>query len=142
MPNPLQTLIMKNLDRRLSSVMALIVVLLVLNVWFAYHNIRQMNDDERLVTHSQNVRNALENILSLTKDAETGQRGYIITGEPIYLEPYNAAITTINERIKLLEQLTRDNPVQQTHLAALKTLIANWSISTSMPLMPCQKAVS
>jgi hypothetical protein len=49
MPNPLQTLIMKNLDRRMSSVMALIVVLLVLNVWFAYHNIRQMNDDERLV---------------------------------------------------------------------------------------------
>jgi hypothetical protein len=33
----------------MSSVMALIVVLLVLNVWFAYHNIRQMNDDERLV---------------------------------------------------------------------------------------------
>jgi PAS domain S-box-containing protein len=105
--------------------MGLIVVLLVLNVWFAYHNIRQMNDDERLVNHSQNVRNALENILSLATDAETGQRGYIITGEATYLEPYNAAIATINERIKLLEQLTRDNPVQQTHLAALKTHLAN-----------------
>jgi PAS domain S-box-containing protein len=116
---------MKDLDRRLSYVMGLIVVLLLLNVWFAYRNIRQMNDDERLVTHSQNVRNALENILSLATDAETGQRGYIITGEPTYLEPYNAAIASINERIKLLEQLTRDNPAQQTHLAALKTRIAN-----------------
>ena len=111
---------MKNVDRRLSYVMGLIVVLLALNVWFAYHNIRQMNDDERLVTQTENVLSALENIMSLAKDAETGQRGYIITGEPTYLEPYNAAIATMNDRIGLLEQLTRDNPAQQTHLAALK----------------------
>jgi PAS domain S-box-containing protein len=116
---------MKNLDRRLSYVMGLIVVLLALNVWFAYHNIRQMNDDERSVTQTQNVLSALENIISLAKDAETGQRGYIITGEPTYLEPYNAAIATMNDKIGLLEQLTRDNPAQQTHLAALKTHLAN-----------------
>jgi len=105
--------------------MGLIVVLLALNVWFAYHNIRQMNDDERSVTQTQNVLSALENIISLVKDAETGQRGYIITGEPTYLEPYNAAIATMNDRIGLLEQLTRNNPAQQTHLAALKTHLAN-----------------
>jgi PAS domain S-box-containing protein len=116
---------MKNLDRRLSYVMGLIVVLLVLNIWFAYRNIRQMNDDEQLVTHTQNVLNTLEGIISLAKDAETGQRGYIITGEPAYLEPYKAAIAEIDAKVKLLEQLTRDNPVQGGLLPGLKTQIAN-----------------
>jgi len=116
---------MKNLDRRLWYVMGLIVVLLVLNVWFAYHNIRQMNDDERLVTHAQNVLNTLESIISLAKDAETGQRGYIITGEATYLEPYKTAIATIDERVKLFEQLTQDNPIQAALLPGLKTRLEN-----------------
>ena len=116
---------MRKLDRGLLSVIGLVVVLLLLNTWFAYHNIRQMHDDARMVDHTHHVLAALENIISLAKDAETGQRGYIITGEPSYLEPYNAALSAINEPVRTLEQLTRDNPAQQARIPVLKNRIAN-----------------
>jgi len=108
----------------LLSVMGLVVVLLLLNTWFAYHNIRQMHDDARRVDHTQNVINALERIISFAKDAETGQRGYIITGEPRYLEVYDAAVSAINGPVRALEQLTRDNPAQQARIPVLKNRIA------------------
>jgi PAS domain S-box-containing protein len=116
---------MKNLDRGLLSVMGLVVVLLLLNTWFGYHNIRQMHDDAQMVDHTHHVLAALESIISLAKDAETGQRGYLITGEASYLEPYNAALSAINESVRTLEQLTRDNPAQQARIPILKNRIAN-----------------
>lgn len=107
---------MKSLDRGLLPVIGLVVVLLLLNTWFAYYNIRQIHDDARMVDHTHHVLAALETIISLAKDAETGQRGYIITGEPSYLETYNAALSAINEPVRTLEQLTRDNPAQQARI--------------------------
>jgi PAS domain S-box-containing protein len=116
---------MKNLDRGLLSVMGLVVVLLLLNTWFAYHNIRQMHDDARMVDHTHHVLAALKSIISLAKDAETGQRGYLITGESSYLEPYNAALSAINEPVKALEELTLHNPTQRARIPDLKDRIAN-----------------
>ena len=68
---------------------------------------------------------SLERIISLAKDAETGQRGYIITGEAAYLEPYNGAIATIDEQVNALEQLVREHPAQQALIPALKNRIAD-----------------
>jgi PAS domain S-box-containing protein len=116
---------MKSLDRGVLSVLGIVVVLLLLNTWFAYHNIRQMHNDARMVDHTQNVINALESIISFAKDAETGQRGYIITGEPRYLAVYDSALSSINEPVTALEQLTRDNPSQQARIPPLKNRIAN-----------------
>ena len=107
------------------SVLGLVVVLLSLNTWFAYHHIRQMHNDARMVDHTHNVINALESIISFAKDAETGQRGYIITGEPRYFVVYDSAVSSINEPVRALEQLTRDNPSQQARIPALKNRITN-----------------
>ena len=63
--------------------------------------------------------------MSLAKDAETGQRGYLITGETSYLEPYNIALANIDKQVKTLEQLTADNPAQQARIPALKNRIAD-----------------
>ena len=51
-----------------------------------------------------------KDLLSQLKDAETGQRGYLITGEDNYLQPYNSAIATIGKNVKQLRQLTSDDP--------------------------------
>jgi len=116
---------MKSLDRGVLAGLGLVVVLLSLNTWFAYHHIRQMHNDARMVDHTHNVINALESIISFAKDAETGQRGYIITGEPRYLVVYDSAVSSINEPVRALEHLTRDNPSQQARIPALKNLITN-----------------
>jgi methyl-accepting chemotaxis protein len=57
------------------------------------------------------------------KDAETGQRGYIITGVDSYLEPYQSALAAIKSTVENVRKLTADNPNQQRRLAALSPLI-------------------
>jgi signal transduction histidine kinase len=64
-------------------------------------------------------------ILSLIKDAETGQRGYIITGQEEYLHPYNEAIGQINNQILKLRQLTKENDDQQARIPILENKISD-----------------
>ncbi|MGD0341469.1 MAG: CHASE3 domain-containing protein [Bacteroidales bacterium] len=76
-------------------------------------------------THTYQVLQNQEQILSLLKDAETGQRGYIITGDERYLEPFNIAVKSINQKIDDGLELTKDNPAQQERIAKVKLLAAD-----------------
>jgi len=49
------------------------------------------------------------------KDAETGQRGYLLTGEKSFLQPYNGSYQKAVETIEEFRQLTPDNPQQQAN---------------------------
>ena len=56
-------------------------------------------------------------------NAETGQRGYLITGQPRYLEPYNSALSQIDDQYEALRQLTVDDAAFQSRLASLQPVI-------------------
>jgi len=90
----------------------------------SYMNTTKLTTTASWVTHTHQVLEAREAILSLLKDAETGQRGYLITGEPRYLEPYNNARSSLSQAVSKLRELTADNPVQQQRIAALDPLVA------------------
>ena len=75
------------------------------------------------VTHSYQVDNGLDDLLSSLKDAETGQRGYVITGDESYLAPYQKALTDIPTELQSLRQLTAGNASQQQRLNDLGSLI-------------------
>ena len=112
-------------DRILMFVIVVVAGLLLVNAWLGYHNIGQMRSESISASRTRDALIAIETIMSLAKDAETGQRGYLITGEPSYLEPYISALTNIDKQVKTLERLTADNPVQQARIPALKERIAN-----------------
>src|SRR5882757_9581440 len=78
-------------DKGLVIGAGLVIALLIVDAALSYKNTRELNKHAQLVTHTNEVLVALEEVVSTTKDAETGQRGYIITGEPSYLAPYNTA---------------------------------------------------
>ena len=61
-------------------------------------------------------------ILGLVVDAETGQRGYLITDDPVYLEPYQAATSQIEGRLARLDNLTRNSAIQQQRIHDLQRL--------------------
>ncbi len=90
----------------------------------AYLNFRILKADTALVVHSGDTLTALGDVLSTVNDAETGQRGYLLTGNESYLRPYGAAAAEIGPRLDVLQRLTVDNPTQQDRLAALKPRIA------------------
>ena len=73
--------------------------------------------------HTYEVVGQLEKTLSLLQDVETGQRGYVITGDESYLEPYQAALGIIDKTLQQVRKLTEDNPAQQQRLDALEPLV-------------------
>ncbi|MGE3803793.1 MAG: CHASE3 domain-containing protein [Gemmataceae bacterium] len=77
----------------------------------------------RSVLHTNNVLLALESLLSTMKDAETGQRGFLVTGEEPYLEPYQKATGEVSDRLATLRGLIADNTGQQARLLELDTAI-------------------
>lgn len=76
------------------------------------------------VIHSQKVLYKLEDVLSQMKDAQTGQRGYIITGQKRYLKPYRTATQNVNQQVKEIRKLTAGNFNQQRRLDTLEPLLS------------------
>ena len=75
-------------------------------------------------TESAGIRRALdanENLLSNVKDAETGQRGYLLTGKRQYLEPYVAASDRVHSSLETLRGLLRNDPSQKDRIEALSS---------------------
>ncbi|MFA9391095.1 MAG: methyl-accepting chemotaxis protein [Prolixibacteraceae bacterium] len=76
------------------------------------------------VSHTQEVLKEINHILGLLKDTETGQRGFVITGEEDYLEPFNNAKAELPIQIERLKTLTSDNENQQNRIKILNGLIS------------------
>ncbi|HEY9783354.1 MAG TPA: PAS domain S-box protein [Leptolyngbyaceae cyanobacterium] len=92
--------------------------------WNSYRSVTNLVETSNQAAQTQKIILSLENVLSQIKDAETGQRGYIITGQERYLQPYRDATTDIGRKIKDLRQLNLNNPRQQQRLNTLEPLIA------------------
>jgi PAS domain S-box-containing protein len=88
----------------------------------SYLGIQRLTDTNRGVIHTHEVLEKLEQVLSALKDAETGQRGFVLTGEERYLDPYTRAAGEIQKDIDSVESLTKDNPEQQKSLQQLQKL--------------------
>jgi signal transduction histidine kinase len=75
------------------------------------------------VQHTQRVQNLIEHLLRLAVDAETGQRGYLLSGRESQLERYVEARNEIPISLNQLRTLTKDNPVQVAQLVNVGTLL-------------------
>ncbi len=93
-----------------------LIVLIMVGV-IAYQSTVALLDAAARRQHSHNVLTNIELMLSALKDAETGQRGFIITGKDSYLEPYSAAVGTpdhpgtVMQNIAIIKGLVGENPV-------------------------------
>lgn len=91
----------------------------------SYYNTTRLIETSDLTVHTYLVLTKLERLLSLLKDVETSQRGYIITGKESYLEPYQNAVKEIDKEISEVKILTTDNISQQQRLNTLESLANN-----------------
>lgn len=88
-----------------------------------YHNVHSRSAAVERMSHTQKVMLQLEEVESLIKDAETGQRGYLLTGDKTYLEPYQQAQTRIEPALARLTSLTADDSAQQSRIVQLRGMI-------------------
>jgi CheY-like chemotaxis protein/CHASE3 domain sensor protein len=108
------------LDPLVAFGLAAVLVFFLISGAVAYLNVRTLREDNQLIVHSHQVITALDDLLSTAKDAETGQRGFLLTDNEHYLEPYNAALLTVTSQLDELSRLTRDNARQQDRIGPLK----------------------
>ena len=102
----------------------LAVIIMAIIGMGSYSALNRMIDAANWRKHTHEVELKIGELLSLMKDMETGQRGFVISNENRYLEPYINAKSEIDSCIKNLQQLTSDNQVQQQRIATLKVRIA------------------
>lgn len=101
----------------------LIVAILIVNAGLSHWNTLRLVENERRVSHTHEVLEKLNEIEATVADAETGQRGYLITGGAKYLQTYHAAVGRIQQQLARLNQLTADNPEQQARTVKLRALV-------------------
>ena len=112
---PLQS----NSKRKLAVGFGLVLAFLLVNTAISLFNLYRVIDNNRSVAHTHEVLAELENTLSAMQDVESGQRGYVITGEEPYLEPYKAAVAGLQGHLKRLRVLIVAPSVRQ-HLPVLE----------------------
>jgi signal transduction histidine kinase len=99
---------------------------------------RQIRDAD-VVQHTLKVEGHLTRVLSLLQDAETGQRGYLLTGNLTYLEPFTSATADLDKVIESLGLEIADNASQVQALATLR-LIVNDKLEELVATIELKKA--
>ncbi len=112
-----------SIGQKINAGFALALLILIVIGWASYQNATRFVETTEWVVHTHRVLEELETLLSLTRHAETGERGYLVTGEERYLERYHAALESVDQELKDLRKLTADDPRQQGKLDALEPLI-------------------
>ena len=82
-----------------------------------------MRENEGRIRNTHEVLTSLDELMMAALDVETGSRGYVLTGEDQYLEPYRTGIAEAREDLATLETLTGNNAVQSENLDRLRTLV-------------------
>jgi signal transduction histidine kinase len=98
---------------------AVAVAVLVSNGVLSYYNTRRLANHDQAVAHTHAVITTLGEVLSTLKDAETGQRGFVITGEPRYLAPYESALKAIDRQFAALHELTANDPDEKVRIDSM-----------------------
>jgi methyl-accepting chemotaxis protein len=106
----------------LGFVTGLVLLLVIGSV--AYVNTYRLIEEMRWVTHTHEVIERINAVLSGLKDQETGIRGYVLTGDEVFLEPFRAGEAAVRPALEKVADLTSDNPEQQARVRDLQLEIA------------------
>jgi len=111
--------------RNLQIGFGLSLLLLIITSVASLRSIYGLLDGARWVDHTDSVINQLNLTLSTLTDAETGQRGYLLSDDTVFLRPYIGSQERALADIDRLDLLTQDNPAEQANIQELRDLVSN-----------------
>ncbi len=111
---------MKLFKRNLLIGLGVSLLLLLVSSVASYISIKNLIDSSKMLRESNYRIAALSSTISMVKDAETGQRGYLLTGDSRFLDPYNAAKEKIETQIDELDKEFADSPALSRNLTKLR----------------------
>lgn len=108
-----------SLRTKLGAVVGVAILVLVLGALDMFL-VSEYRGAARLVAHSREVQQTLAHALQRLTDAETGQRGFLLTGNEQFLEPYRGAAADVTVALESLAELLKESPEQLQRLADLE----------------------
>jgi len=108
------------LEKRITFFYLLLAAALVSILLFFFYNSKKIKSASDLLEHTQEVIRVSDGVLLDILDLETGSRGYLLTGNDVFLSTYIREVTSITGNIASLTSLTQDNPNQQLRIISLR----------------------
>jgi diguanylate cyclase (GGDEF)-like protein/PAS domain S-box-containing protein len=112
-----------SIEQKVKISVAIGLALLSAMGFATYWSIRQLHDINKDYKHVDQTLDTAERLLSKLKDTETGQRGYLLTGQQQYLEPYHSGIVASKQSLKQLSNLIGAQSPQKKDLGTLQSLV-------------------
>lgn len=110
--------------KRSSSLYFLIIAIIgLINIVVFWFSQKESSENEALVIHTHEVIQLSTELLSSIKDAETGQRGYLLTLNEEYLKPYIEGVNASQQKLSLLKDKISNNMIQQARIDSIKQLL-------------------
>lgn len=109
--------------RNLIILYGLSFLLVLISAIASYTSINNLLNTQNQVDHTNTLINKLENVISILKDAETGQRGFLLTGKDEFLEPFNGSLRKAYGLIDETEKLSEDNSLQLQSAEKLRNIV-------------------
>ncbi|WP_019027994.1 response regulator [Colwellia piezophila] len=115
--------------------MVVIAIIIILNI-------NKMQSTANWVRHTEEVISSSNSLEKLILDMETGERGFLITGDEIFLEPYYQAIKLLDNKTEILIDLVNDNPKQVSIIENIKKLKDKWLQEAGEPEISTRRKVN
>ncbi|MBP2550150.1 methyl-accepting chemotaxis protein [Neorhizobium galegae] len=129
---------MKIITKISTAIISLIAVSLVV-AFVSYRSSSVQAQNADMTDHTHVVLSKVSNMMSAMVDQETGMRGYLIGGDPKFLEPQIAGEKAFKQNLAEAQQLTADNPAQQARLKEVASLAETWAAKVVKPEMEWMK---
>src|SRR5438552_1981333 len=113
----------RKLRRQLASLFLAALLFLIGNAIISFWSLSTLYKNNSLVIHTLDVLEKIETVRADITSAESNQRGFLLTDNTQFLEPYERAVQDVEPTIDRLAELTSDNPAQQKNLVELRPSI-------------------
>jgi CHASE3 domain sensor protein len=114
------------ISRKLIAAFSAVVVVIFVSSAIVYDRLRVIEWAKNQHVQTTDVLEALQAAMDAMVEQETGVRGYLITGEEKFLEPYHRGGNAYTAAIQKIKTLTSDEPAQQSRLDEINGLASKW----------------
>ncbi|MBW5412260.1 methyl-accepting chemotaxis protein [Pseudomonas sp. MAG002Y] len=115
-----------SIAKKLGAGFGLIIAIICILVYVARHGFTEVDNSVKWNIHTYQTIDGANNLLISLTNIETAMRGFALSGQDDFLEPYNAGKTAFEQTWTKLKNLTSDNPTQQSRLDELKATQMKW----------------
>ena len=131
----------QRIDPKIMLGLGLAVVVLLVAAGASFWSLKGLTTQTRRVEHTYQVLQEVETVTAMLKDAQAGTRGYLLSGDTIYLKPYNIAVKQLPTSLAHLRELAAESPLQAERFDSLR-LLAEQEFRILKPLTVPSAAMS